>query len=257
MTSYGVIGIGNLGKALLEKLNTFTTPYFYHPSQERCKELQELGLGISKSLSEIGECDLIFLAVKPGQIKDVKIPLRGKSPIFITVMAGVPLSFLREHLGTPQVARMMLDVSVGVPYLNRQIFMYAPENLQGEITRLLEMMGRFVWLKEERYIDTATAVFGCGPAFITRFVQSYLRVAQEAKMGISEEETKEYVIDLFDATVHLLNILEPQDIISAVACKGGATERGLLQLESVDRSLAACVSVAEKRCHELRDDLEK
>ncbi len=184
----------------------------------------------------------------------IKPLLKGRSPLFISVMAGVPTDFLRDQLGTPQVARIMLDMSIGELHLSRQVFAYADISLQEVIAANCAFIGRLIWLDTEAMIDTATAVFGCGPAFVARFYQAYLEIAKKA--GFHPEEVEGYVLDLFDATVYMLgNGQSAPMIIQKVACKGGATERGLQHLNSLDGSLAECIGVAEKRCHELREEL--
>lgn len=257
MPTFGVIGPGNLGEALLMKISTTTVPYFYHRRSERCQELENKKLGVAKSLQEIVNCDIIFITVKPTSAKEVcssiKPLLFGKSPIFISVMAGVPTSFLREQLGTPQVARMMLDLSVGELHLSRQIFSYTADNIKEELIKTCSFIGRLVWLESEAMIDTATAIFGCGPAFIARFFQAYLEIAKQA--GFNPEEVTDYVLDSFDATIAMLGEQSASLIIQKVACKGGATERGLQYLNNLDISLAECINVAEKRCHELREEM--
>lgn len=257
MATFGVIGPGNLGEALLKKIGTVAIPQFYHHRQERCQDLVDRKMGISKSLSELLECDIIFIAVKPTSAKEIcsmiKPMMKGRSPLFISVMAGVPSDFLRDQLGTPQVARIMLDLSVGELRLSRQIFAYADESLRHEITKNMSFIGRLVWLDTEAMIDTATAVFGCGPAFVARFYQAYREIAKESGF-----QSDEYVLDLFDATVFMLgNKLTAETIIQKVACKGGATERGLQHLNILDSSLSDCIGVAEKRCRELREELLK
>ena len=256
--TFGVIGPGNLGEALLRKIATTAVPNFYHRRQDRCQELVEREIGVSRTLPELLECDIIFIVVKPTSAKEIcgliKPLLRGRSPLFISVMAGVPTDFLRDQLGTPQVARVMLDMSVGQLHLSRQIFAYADESLHDEIGKTCSFIGRLVWLDTEAMIDTATAIFGCGPAFVARFYQAYLDIAKKA--GFNQEEVEGYVLDLFDATVYMLgNQQSASTIIQKVACKGGATERGLQHLNSLDNSLADCIGVAEKRCHELREEL--
>lgn len=258
MSTFGVIGPGNLGEALLKKILTVTTPYFYHRRLDRCQELEKKGLGKAKSLNEILNCHIIFLTVKPSSAKEVCNAVRplllGRSPLFISIMAGVPISFLREQLGTSQVARMMLDLSIGELYLSRQIFAHASEEIKEEIKRKVGFIGRFVWLDHEEKIDTATAIFGCGLAFVARFYQSYLDIAKKA--GFNPNEVEEYVLDLFDATIYTLgNHQSASQVIEKVACKGGATERGLKYLDSLDTSLAECIAVAERRCHEIHQEL--
>jgi len=257
MVTFGVIGPGNLGEALLRKISINSVTYFYHYRPDRCQDLEKKGLGQSRSLVGVLDADIAFITTKPTLAKEIcsmiKPHLAGRSPLFISVMTGVSTSFLCNHLGTSRVARMMFDISVGELHLARQIFAYAVDNLRKEITRTCSIIGRIIWLDEESKIDMATAVFGCGPAFIARFFQAYLETTK--KFGFDSEGVKDLVLDLFDATIYMLgNGQSASLIIEKVACKGGATERGLQYLNGLDNSLAQCIGVAEKRCCEIREE---
>lgn len=259
ISSFGVIGPGNLGEALLRKISRHALSLFYHPRKDRCIYLESNELGLSKSLDELLDVDIIFITVKPGLARDIcgkiKVLLKGRTPLFISVMAGVPTCFLQEQLGISRVVRIMLDMSVGELHLSRQVFAYASTDLQTEIKSKCSFIGRYVWLDQEEMLDTSTAIFGCGPAFVARFYQAYLKVAKDS--GFDHEKVEEYVMDLFDGTISMINNgTSPESIINKVACKGGATERGLQHLKSLDASLVACIGVAEKRCQEMREELE-
>lgn len=255
MATYGLIGPGNLGQAILRKVSRFSSPGFYHPSPERCQVISQAGLGTSMSLEELlSTCTHIFITVKPSSAEAVcrqcSQHLHGRSPIFISVMAGVPVEYLRNRLGTPSVCRMMVDLSIGEPHLTRHVYLYSHPRMKSELDLVLGEFGPLVWMDDEAQIDTATAVFGCGPAFVARYVQAYIQLAVDK--GFNGDQ----VLDLFDASLYMLTRQHtPEEIIQSVACKGGATERGLLHLSSLDQSLRDCVNVAEERCHELRREL--
>lgn len=253
MTCFGVIGPGNLGEALLQKLSYSCEPWFYHRRLERCQELERKNLGLSTSLDNILACRFVFITVKPNAAsqlcREIKALAPKKYPLFISVMAGVPVSFLQEQLGTGRVCRVMFDLSIkyGTP-----IYIYSfckDKEEKKEIAKVEDFLGMLVWFSDETKIDTVTALFGCGPAFISRFYQSYSKIALES--GIENADV--YLCRLFNTTAHMLAGESPDTIINKVACKGGATERGLQHLNNIDEALAACIDVAEKRCHELRD----
>ena len=251
-SKFGVIGPGNLGEALLRKLNTFGETYFYHPRRDRNDELVRLGLGKSVTITQIIECDLIFITVKPNMAHTVcsmiKKEITVQVPIFISVMAGIPMSFLRKELGNASIIRMMFDMSIGEIGISRQLFAYSPPELKNRLIEMTRPMGRIAWLESEDKIDAATALFGCGPAFVSKFYQAYQEIAKD--MGFD----KDFVLDLFDSTIFMLSRHSPETIISKIACKDGATEKGLEHLKTLDSDLKLTIKVSYDKCREISNN---
>ena len=68
------------------------------------------GAHAATSYAEIvRDCDLIILSVKPQVIPEIIHDLRPRDPsvIYVSVMGGITLDWLQEHLQTDQVIRTM------------------------------------------------------------------------------------------------------------------------------------------------------
>ena len=87
-----------------------------------------------------------------------------------------------------------------------------------------------IWVDTEDLIDAATVVFGCTPAYVAKFYETYVNVG--VKMGFSEEESRLMLYQTFVGTSKFLENTDGYTIMDQVASKGGATEKGLEMLEN-------------------------
>lgn len=254
MLTFGVLAPGNLGSSLLSRLsNSSTKPIFWHRREDRCQELEKLGLGKSVSFEDLLQADIIFITVKPNLALEIcqriKPLLEGRiPPIFVSIMAGIPVSFLERELGTGLVIRMMFDLSIG--HMMTDVFVYSSLE-QNFIREALDILGYIRCYDQEEHLDTITAYVGCGPAFVARLFQAYVKAG--ISLRFDAEDARKFALRLFERTILMLEDIPEQTLIECVACKGGATERGLQHLQNIEVDLLNCMQVAEKRCQEIRE----
>ena len=229
MTTFSVIGPGKLGTSLLIRLNQFTKPIFYHrrPDQVAAK------LGQSVTLEEAAQADIVFLTVKPSSIKDLCRELKGKIG-HNSVIAGVSKAFLCRSLETDNVIRAMFSLAIG--YVNFPVTIH----LFGSSPDL-EPLGNIVYASNEDYIDQVTAKYACGLGFILRFYQAYRSICTD----------QQCLDELFLSVPQMIGVSD--DPIADVACKGGATERGLKHLTDLESMIGRAVQSAQDRCTEIKN----
>ena len=265
MLQTGVIGVGCLGEAVLKELSEsrgykrdFGALLFYHPRKERCQEIEEKGYGRSVDLEKVLRCDVIFLLVKPSQIEDLLekiVPLLETKPLFISGIAGVPLSYLESKLGKERIIRMMTNL-IGFNN-NTKVFYYpATESI---VPGVLSYLGSTELCHKEKTLDVATPVFGSGPAFIARLYQAYLRSSlkfyQEADIHRYDIIYEDDISELFAMTTQKISSpRDAEEIIRKIASPGGSTQKGLEILETLEDLLLQSFEVSYKRCQEIREE---
>lgn len=123
----------------------------------------------------IRDCDLVFLAVKPQVIREIVHELRPRDPsvVYVSVMGGITLEWLQEHLQTDQVIRTMPNTPC---LIGQGAVAIAPseaveDELVDDIVRLFQSVGLAVTLPE-RLIDAVTGLSGSGPAFVFQFIEA-------------------------------------------------------------------------------------
>ena len=245
MKSIGVIGTGNLGTHLVQLLCRNKLHDFIILSDEDNTKAELLGkeynLDTLSTNDNIHRSDIIFLTVKPDNIKSVcgnirditKCTFANQEKLIISTAAGVPIEKIKEWSGTKnKVIRCMpnIPISIGQGSIVWYGDSYGKLEQDKDFLKILTSGPQSYWVESEDMIDAATVVSGCIPAYISKIFQTYMNVGKE--MGFEEDLIKKILINGFVGTSNLINKVDTKNIIEQVASKGGATEKGLEIMEN-------------------------
>ncbi len=263
MTKVGFIGSGNMGSALARAVSKVpcTEIYIYDKDDGRSKLLAEELSASAVTVSEIASsCDFIFIGVKPGIVPSVLRELDGllgerSDAVIVSMAAGVDLSSLSSALGCKRlIIRIMPNtpVSVGrgmIEWCTEDGF---PEDRAGEFERIMSEAGCLDKIPE-RLIDAASAVAGCGPAFVFMCIEALADGG--VKCGLPRDKALTYAAETLRgaAELALLSDKHPEELKDAVCSPGGSTIAGVAALEegAFRSSMISAVEAAYKRTLEL------
>lgn len=199
----------------------------------------------------------IILAVKPQgwhAVAQILKPNISDDVVFVSVMAGVTTTQLKQAFANHAVARVM--PTTGVATGKGVASLYADTTAGMAAARgLFAPMAQTVELAEEDQINSATAVSGSGPAYVYAFVRA-LEKAGRAN-GLSYSHARDLARGTLISAARLLDETgeDPEDLIRKVASPGGTTEAALNILckpgEGIDELILASVDAAHKRSKEL------
>ena len=248
------IGGGNMARAIIGGLKQngldMTAITVLEPTAQKCTELaHEFNVQVTDAYTGFENSDVIVLAVKPQQLKEVcasLAPVLG-SQLVVSIAAGVRSKDISRWLGNyPAIVRVMpntpaqIQAGISALYAMPQV-----SEIQCEQANLiLAAVGKTLWLKDEAQMDAVTAISGSGPAYVFYFIEAL----QDAGMalGLDAEASKLLALQTF-AGASLLAVHSHEDIKTLraqVTSKGGTTEQGILSLETAD--IKAIVSKATK-----------
>lgn len=185
-------------------------------------------LGSNAELADAA--DLVVLAVKPAALDEMAAELSGSKAV-VSLLAATSLERVEEAFPGAEVARLMPNVAVE---LRRGVLCLAGE-ASAELRALLELLGLVAELPDEVF-DTATAVVGCSPAYLTVAIEAISDAGTMA--GIDGDLARELVVETVAGTAELLRDKDPSAVREAVASPGGSTEAGLEALEREGARLA-------------------
>lgn len=234
-----VIGAGNMGLTYAEgmansnllnkhKLRIFDT------DPKKIETLrQQPQFDVYDTLDDcLPKADLVFIAVKPYHSEDLfKImkPMLNDHQIFVSLMAGVTIATIQQHLGKSKVVRTMPNLPAQV---GKGVTSYTASNTVSRIEllmvrNLLDTTGTSIHVATEKFIDASTGISGSGPAYVFYFMQSMLDAA--LKMGFSPFDSKVLVSNTFEGAIELFNQndISPKSWIEKVASKGGTTQAAI------------------------------
>jgi len=244
MPTFGFIGTGNMGSALARAVSRSVNNNEILLSDKNMASAQILANELKCSFTEVLEvarsAKFIFLGVKPQilpkLLNDIKPILEERNDRFVLVSmaAGVSISKVEEMLGKSYpIIRIMPNTPVAV---GKGMVLYTPSknvflDELGEFTTALTAVGKLDKL-DEGLIDAASALSGCGPAFVYLFAESLADAGVEC--GLSREKALLYAAQTLSGAAELMltSNKHPAVLKDEVCSPGGSTIVGVHALEN-------------------------
>lgn len=261
------IGGGNMAAALIGGLaNKVTAGKNVHVVDINAAALDNLATKFGVTTSQhidaaIAQSDIIVLAVKPQQLKDVVLQLSPfvGNQLVLSIAAGIRIADIARWMGGHgAIVRAMPNtpalVGKGITGL---VATAAVSAAQKEIAgKILQTVGETVWLDDEQLIDVVTGVSGSGPAYVFYFIEAMQEAA--VALGLTAEQGIALAKATFAGAAELaVQSDEPVSLLrERVTSKGGTTYAGLMSLEQsgVKAAIAGAVKAAADRGKSLGDE---
>lgn len=243
MTTLGFIGTGNMGGALACAAARSTDCRLLLANRTAAKAsalAKELGGEVVSNEQAAREADFLFLGVKPQMMQALLASLapvlseRRSRFVLVTMAAGLTMQRIAEMAaGAYPVIRIMPNTpaAIGAGMIT---YCYNDAVTQAEAAQFSAVMagvGRFLQLDEQQ-IDAASAVAGCGPAFVDLFLEALADggvacgLPRAAAMELAAQMT------LGSAQLALASGQHPGQLKDAVCSPGGTTILGVRTLEA-------------------------
>lgn len=257
---YGFLGCGNMGGAIARALRTATGEILITDRSGKARKLaEELDIRYGTAQEVASDCDRIFVAVKPHMVPEVLEPLQEslqeRKPLIISMAAGLTTQRIEELAGgNIAVIRIMPNTPVAVGQGMTQYCCNALVTPEQEASFLEDMRfsGRLDKL-EERLIDAASALSGCGPAYMYMFLEALADGA--VACGIPRAKAMEYAAATMigAASMVLTTGQHPGALKDAVCSPGGSTIAGVRALEQhgFRGAVMDCVAAAYEKNQKL------
>jgi pyrroline-5-carboxylate reductase len=264
MSGIGIIGVGNMGEAILKALLAAG----FKKEETFCLEAKSDRAGFIRETYGV-ECvatvpdltvrtDRIILAVKPQDSRNVLqglAPYVSEATLLISIMAGITLSNILSVVGKPaKVIRVMPNVcvKVGEGAIGITTNDKVSRDELAEAERIFAPLGRMVEVGED-LMDAVTALGASGPAFLLHFIEAM--IDSGVKMGIPRDKARTLSLQVVKGTVKMLEDegIHPTVMKEMITSPGGTTIAGLASLEEdgVKGSVIKAIEKAGKRAKEL------
>lgn len=187
---------------------------------------------------------IVMLGMKPQQLADVVgplSPLAGPGVTILSILAGTPLAQMRRYFPRAGgIVRAMpnLPVGLGLGVTALHADGETDPTVRAAMTALMQPLGLVEWIGQEAAFNAVTALSGCGPAFLFRFVDALARAG--TAIGLPADQAARMAIATVEgATAMAAGAPDsPATLADRVASKGGMTREGLDVLDADDRLLA-------------------
>jgi len=260
------IGGGNMAAALIAGLvkQSGTSIHVVDPNPEALQRLaQHYGASTASSIDAgVADSDVVVLAVKPQQMRDVAAALAPQlhQQLVLSIAAGIRRVDLARWLGGyDAIVRTMPNtpalIGMGVTGMTAGPGVSAAQRAAADA--VMRAVGKTVWLDDEAQIDAVTAVSGSGPAYVFFFLEAMQEAARE--LGLSAEQGRALSLATFTGAAQLAaQSDEAVDVLrQRVTSKGGTTHAAVTSMEAsgVKQAIIAAIKAARARGRELGEEL--
>jgi len=237
------IGGGNMGEAILSailnnELCRQQAIFVSDISETRCQHLErEYCVSVSSDNQlTAGKGDVVVLAIKPQNLSQVMTELKGHlqpSQLVLSIIAGARIDTMCRGLNHRCVVRAMpntpAQIGQGMTVWTATAEVTAEQKEWA--AAILGVMGKEIYVAEEKYLDMATAVSGSGPAYVFLFIESLVDAA--VHIGIPRNTAQELVLQTLLGSTQFLQKSgkSPAELRAMVTSPGGTTAEALYQME--------------------------
>lgn len=237
-----IVGAGNMGSAFMlalldgninsKKINIIENK----PNLKLRKICKLKKINLIKTIDKLDiktKISITLLAIKPNQLSDIftlDFNSRTKNSILISIVAGKTIETLRKISNNNRdIARAMTNTPVTVGWGTSVVYFSKTTTRlnKDKANYLLELVGKVDEVKNEKYIDSFTGLFGSGPAYLYLLIEIWSDLAKKHGFKHGEEMVVQTMLG------SLLLLLKTQDapkvLRAGVTSKGGTTEAALLE----------------------------
>ena len=266
MSTYGFIGAGNMGGALIRaavKSKPAKDIFFTDKAKEKAQATSaETGAVYTDIQSVAEKCDYIFIGVKPQILSDMFSEISGTLAkrtsrfVLVSMVAGVTVEGVRKAAGGDYpVIRIMpnLPAAYGAGMIVYTTDAVTDEE-ENDFLSSMSYAGKFD-RSDEKLIDAASAISGCGPAFAFMFAEALADGG--VACGLPREKANIYAAQMLLGSAKMLleSGKHPGALKDAVCSPAGSTIAGVITLE--EAAFRAAISDAVIASFERTKELGK
>lgn len=206
--------------------------------------------------------DTLVLAIKPQQLAAVAAAMTAAGPLgspgprlLVSILAGVEEATLRRLWDAAAIVRAMPNLPVaigrGVTALHAS---GGDAGARATAEALMRPLGAVEWIDDEALFDAVTALSGCGPGFVFRFIDALASAG--AALGLPRDQAARLALATVEGAAAMAagSTDTPAILADRVASPGGSTREGLNVLDSdeaLERLLRETLAASAARNREM------
>ncbi len=260
-----VIGVGNMAKAIISGIKNSTLEiskiYLFDINSAQYENiLDETTVACDSIATAVNNSDYVLLSVKPQNFPELLSKISSlpscKEKLYISIAAGITTNSICAALNTNNVVRVLpnmpMVISKGVSAICYN------NNVKDEdfnlVTDIFNASGTVLKIHEEN-MNKTIGVTSSSPAYVLKFIKAIYDGA--LAQGLPDDDLLLTICDMIIGSAELIKkgIGTPENLINAVASKGGTTEKALSVLD--DNNFEKAIIDAMKACTERANELGK
>lgn len=237
------IGSGVMAEAMINRIlnQELTDPSHMiasGPRPERGQELAErYGVkGTTDNRQAAETAQIVVLSAKPQVLPGVLKELEGAiapDGLVLSIVAGARIKAIAEGLRHAAVVRVMPNTPAQIGQ-GMSVWTATPEvsdEQRAQAQSILQALGEEIYVKDEDYLDMATALSGTGPAYVFLFMEALIDAG--VHLGFSRRVAQQLVLQTLQGSVAFArrSVSHPAELRNMVTSPGGTSAEALYQLE--------------------------
>jgi pyrroline-5-carboxylate reductase len=242
-SSIAFIGVGAMGEAMIggllrHRLVKADAIMAADLSQERLNTVAQLFKvsTTNDNRAAVRKADIVVLSVKPQVLSAVYTDLKGAfrpSTLVVSIAAGVSVASIAAGLKHKSIVRTMPNTpaQVGEGMSVWTATEAVSDRQRQQAGTLLEALGKQLYVRDEEFLDKATAVSGSGPAYVFMLIEALIDAA--VHLGWSRSAAREMVIQTVRGSAIFAerSTLHLAEMRNMVTSPGGTTADAIYQLD--------------------------
>ncbi|MBR7002184.1 MAG: pyrroline-5-carboxylate reductase, partial [Neisseriaceae bacterium] len=166
------LGGGNMCAALLSRLKTDSDFRLFVAEQNLARQAflrQTFDITVENALPPLTADDILLLAVKPQDMQNALSSVKTNGALVLSIAAGLSCQTLSNWLdNTHRIVRIMPNTpaQIGLGFAG----LFADSGVSNAdktiAERIMNAVGKTVWVENEDDLHTVTAISGSGPAYV-------------------------------------------------------------------------------------------
>ena len=179
---------------------------------------------------------LVVLAVKPQALPEVFGNLHGrirKSALVVSIVAGATIESIAAGLGHRAIVRTMPNTPAQIGE-GMTVWTATPEvsdTQREQASAIVGALGHQMYVRDERFLDMATAICGSGPAYVFLLMEALMDAA--VHLGFSRADSRQLVVQTIRGSAIFAerSAAHLAEMRNMVTSPGGTSAEALYQLE--------------------------
>jgi len=253
-----IVGLGNLGSALLKGLTNLKKDLIFHlyEKEEKINDFikNEFNIDVKPEIDLI-ERGVLVLCIKPKDLNhfiETNKEKISEDVLICTVLAGVETSYISKFIDN-KIIRLMPNLSIKdnsgfIPYTKT----YEEDYLS--FLELLKNLGTIAEYQEELF-HIITAIYGSGPAWYLELSSKIVEAATQ--LGLPRSESNKITKELIKSLPSLVSEEEFSNTVEKIKSPKGTTEAGInsLMSDAFDKVIFNAINSATERSIEISKEI--
>jgi len=244
-----LVGAGNMGASMLKGLSRYSVTVV-EKDKDKLNRLKQIykNINTETTIPNIDE-KVVLLAIKPQVLTTINT--NGKAKAVISILAGTPISKIKEQIDSTYYIRAMPNIAA--LNLKSVTSVVGDIEFKEQSLEILSTIGKAIWLNSEKELDIATGLAGSSPAWLAIVAEALADGA--VNLGLPRDKAYEYLGALFEGVGSVLDTTHPAIFKDMVCSPAGTTIAGVAKLE--ENRVRSTFIEAMQECYNRAQNLSK